>query len=104
MKMIRNAGAKEVHFLVSSPPVRFPDFYGINTPDQKQLIASYKDLAGIQEEIGVDSLHYLSYKGLVRAIGLPEKNLCMSCFNGNYPVDIGENKEKINYKVAFKDI
>lgn len=104
VKMIRDAGAKEVHFLVSSPPVRFPDFYGINTPDQKQLVASFKDLEGIRKEIGADSLHYLSYKGLVKAIGVPEKNLCMSCFTGNYPVDIAENMERINYDVAFKDI
>ena len=104
IKMLRSAGAKKVHMLVSSPPLRFPDFYGINTPDQKELIAANKDLKGIEKEIGVDSLHYLSYKGLLKAIGLSEKDLNTSCFTGDYPVDIGERKEGINYNVAFKDI
>ncbi|MEK7617033.1 MAG: amidophosphoribosyltransferase [Patescibacteria group bacterium] len=104
VKMVRNAGAKEVHLLISSPPVRFPDFYGINTPRQTELIASYKNLEGIRKEIGVDSLHYLSYKGLLKAIGLPEDSLCTSCFTGDYPIDIGERKKEINYKPAYAKV
>lgn len=99
IQMIRDAGAKEVHLLVSSPPVKFPDYYGIDTPDQKELIASYKNIKEIEKILGVDSLHYLSYKGLIKAVGLSEDKLCTSCFTGNYPVDIGERKNEISYEV-----
>lgn len=99
IKMIRDAGAKEVHLLISSPPYRFPDFYGIDTPRQKELIATRKNIPQIAKELGVDSLHYLSYQGLIKAIGLPEDLLCTSCFTGNYPVDIGERKKEISYDV-----
>lgn len=100
IRMIRNAGAKEVHLLVSSPPYRFPDFYGIDTPSQKKLIASTKNIKEIEKELGVDSLHYLSYPGLIKAVGLPEDSLCTACFTGNYPVDIGERKKEITYDVV----
>ncbi|HCE30569.1 MAG: Amidophosphoribosyltransferase [Candidatus Daviesbacteria bacterium GW2011_GWB1_39_5] len=100
IKMIRNAGAKEVHLLVSSPPYKFPDFYGIDTPSQKKLIASTKNIKEIKEELGVDSLHYLSYKGLIKAVGLPENSLCTACFTGDYPVDIGERKKEISYDIV----
>ena len=99
IKMIRNAGAKEVHLLVSSPPVRFPDFYGINTPTQKELIAATKNTKQIAKELGVDSIYYLSYKGLIKAVGLSEDKLCTACFTGEYPIDIGERKKEINYNV-----
>lgn len=96
--MIRNAGAREVHLLVSSPPIKFPDFYGIDTPDQKELIAAVKNIKQIAKYLGVDSLHYLSYQGLIKAIGLPEDLLCTALFTGNYPVDIGERKKDITYE------
>ena len=97
--MIRKAGAREVHLLVSSPPIKFPDFYGIDTPDQKELIAATKSINEIAKELGVDSLHYLSYEGLIKAIGLSERLLCTALFTGNYPVDIGERKKEITYDV-----
>ncbi len=96
--MIRKAGAKEVHLLVSSPPIKFPDFYGIDTPNQKELIAAVKNIKQIAKYLGVDSLHYLSYQGLIKAIGLPEDLLCTALFTGNYPVDIGERKKDITYE------
>lgn len=99
IKMLRDAGAKEVHMLVSSPPYKFPDFYGINTPNQKELIAAVKNIKQIAKELGVDSLRYLSYQGLIKAVGLPEDLLCTSCFTGNYPVDIGERRKEISYDV-----
>lgn len=98
MRMIKEAGAKEIHLLVSSPPVKFPDFYGIDTPRQKELIAAVKNIKEIEKELGVDSLHYLSYGGLIKAIGLSEDLLCTALFNGNYPVDIGERKKEITYE------
>lgn len=93
------AGAKEVHFLISSPPVRFPDFYGIDTPEQSKLIASSKTVEEIREFLGATSLHYLSLDGLIKSIGLPKDNLCTSFFTGEYPIDILERKAEVSYDV-----
>lgn len=99
IKMLFKAGAKEVHFLSVSPPVRFPDFYGIDTPDQKNLIAAVKTISEIREYLGATALHFLSLDGLVRSIGLPRENLCLSCFNGEYPIDLGERIKDVDYKI-----
>lgn len=98
--MIRKCGAKEVHILSSCPPVAFPDFYGIDTPSQKELIASHKTIPEIKKHLNADSLHYLSYEGLVRATGLTENMFCMSCFTGDYPISIGANFKKIKTPLA----
>ncbi len=90
IQMVRDAGAKEVHILISSPPVRFPDFYGINTPDQSDLIAARQTVQEIREYLSADSLHFLSYDGMVEATHLPHSIFSLSCFDGVYPVDIGE--------------
>ena len=101
--MIRKAGAKEVHMMSSCPPVIFPDFYGIDTPSQQELIACTMPVNEITEHIGADSLSYLSYKGLIKSTGLPEKVFCTSCFTGDYPIDIGEYKQALVYpKLAKK--
>ena len=88
--MLFEAGATEVHFMVSSPPVLYPDFYGIDTPGQKDLIAATKSIQEIREFLGATSLNYLSYGGMIRATEIPEDRLCTSCFTGVYPIDIGE--------------
>ncbi|MEK7081309.1 MAG: amidophosphoribosyltransferase [Patescibacteria group bacterium] len=93
------AGAKEVHFLVSSPPVRFPDFYGIDTPKQKDLIASNKTVEEVRKFLGATSLHYLSLGGLIKSIGLPKNHLSTSLFTGIYPIDLKERKSEVNYNV-----
>ena len=93
--MIKSAGAKKVYFLISSPPYKYPDFYGVDTPRQQDLIAARKKVSEIEKEIGVDGLYYLSYPGLLKAVGISEDNLCTSCFTGNYPVDIGERVKEI---------
>ncbi len=95
--MLKDAGAAEVHVAISSPPVKFPDFYGIATPDQKHLLASYMTVDEIREFIGADSLHYLSYEGMFKAIGIPEERFNTSCFTGVYSIPIGDNAEKINF-------
>ncbi len=91
VEMLRHSGAQEVHFLVSSPPVRFPDFYGIDTPRPDELVASGMSVEETREYIGADSLAYLSYEGMMHATGLPESRFSTSCFSGVYPVDIGPN-------------
>lgn len=95
VKMIKNAGAEEVHVMISCPPVRFPDFYGIDTPHQSELIAAHKSVEQIKEFIGADSLHFLSVDNLIKATGLPKENFCTSCFTGEYPVNLGEKAKTI---------
>jgi amidophosphoribosyltransferase len=98
VKMLFDAGAKEVHFMVSSAPVKFPDFYGIDTPNQKKLIGSQKSIKEICEFLGANSLSYLSIDGMVSATGLPKSRLCLSAFNGDYPLPIFEHEKEIEYK------
>src|SRR3989344_3252346 len=102
VKTLLQAGAKEVHFLVSSPPVRFPDFYGIDTPRQQDLIASNHTVEEIRKFLGVTSLYYLSLNGLIESIGLPREQLCTSFFTGEYPIDLKERKDDVNYDVPKK--
>lgn len=102
VKALFDAGAKEVHMLISSPPVKFPDFYGIDTPKQEKLIASHKTVDEICEFLGATSLYYLSLKGLVESTGLPEDQFCMSCFTGEYPINLGERAKDLHQPIYGK--
>jgi len=95
VKLVRSVGAKEVHVLSSCPPVKYPDFYGIDTPFQKDLIGAQMPVPDIQKFITADSLYYLSYEGLIRATGMSPDMFCTSCFTGEYPIDIGEKAKDI---------
>ncbi len=88
VKMIREAGAKEVHVRIASPPYRHPCFYGIDTANQNELIAAKLTVEEIREYIGADSLGYLSLDGLVKAVGVDKDKLCRACLDGEYPLDI----------------
>lgn len=90
IEMLRESGAKEVHMVVASPPFTHPCHYGIDVPKPDELIASHRTVEEIREWIGADSLHYLSFEGLYRAVGLPEHATCNACFSGVYPTDIEE--------------
>ena len=96
--MLFEAGALEVHFLVSSPPVVFPDFYGIDTPRQEDLLAATRTLEEMRGYLGATSLHFLSYKGMIKATGLPEERLSTSFFTGEYPIDIKERRSEITVR------
>ena len=74
--------------------MRFPDFYGIDTPKPDELVAAGMSLDETRKHIGADSLAYLSYDGMIRATGLPESRFSTSCFSGIYPVDIGGVREE----------
>jgi amidophosphoribosyltransferase len=91
--MVRNAGAREVHMRISSPPTTHPCFYGIATPDREQLLASRYDVDAMARLIGVDSLAFISLDGLYRAMGDPARNanaprFCDACFTGDYPIPL----------------
>lgn len=85
---IRKAGAKEVHVLVSSPPIRFPCYYGMDFPTKEELIANEKSIEEIKEHIGVDSLGYISLEGLLNSVPEGGKGYCHACFSGKYPIPI----------------
>ncbi len=91
VKMLRDAGASEVHVRISSPPIKYPCFYGIDMAKQKELIAAQKSVEEIREHIGATSLGYLSIQGLVRAIGLKRDKFCLACFDGKYPIEIPDD-------------
>ena len=87
VNMLRKAGAKEVHLLISSPPVISPCYYGIDTPTKEELIGANKTIEEIKDYIGADSLHYLSLEGMIKAANKHrQKGFCTACFTGSYPV------------------
>jgi len=89
VRMIRSAGAKEVHMRISCPPTISPCYYGVDTPSKNQLIAANKSVEEIREYIGADSLSYLSLEGLKKACGEGEKiSYCSACYTGTYPTNI----------------
>ncbi|WP_137045116.1 amidophosphoribosyltransferase [Pseudolabrys sp. FHR47] len=98
VQMMRDAGAKEVHFRISSPPIKHPDYYGIDTPDAEKLLAATHDLESMRQFIGADSLAFLSVDGIYRAMGLPGRDNAKPqftdhCFTGDYPTpltDLGQ--------------
>ena len=91
VQILRRAGATEVHFRISSPPVKFPCYFGINTPHRTELISATHDTAAICEQIGADSLAFLSGEGLLEALrGCNEAQygFCKGCFTGEYPISV----------------
>ncbi len=87
VNMLRRAGAKEIHLLLSSPPVISPCYYGIDTPTKEELIAANKTVEQIREYIGADSLYYLSLEGMISSANKHrQKGFCTACFDGKYPV------------------
>lgn len=95
VSMVFEAGAREVHIAISSPPVRYPDFYGINTPRQSELLAAYMTIEEMREHVGATSLHFLSYDGMIQSTGLPATSFTTSHFNGVYPISIGKRMQDI---------
>ena len=94
IKTLRDIGAREVHMLVSCPPHRFPCHYGIDFSTRGELIAAEKSVEEIRGFIGLDSLGYLHADNLVQATHIPRKDLCLACFDGEYPVPIDESFNK----------
>ncbi|MEI6553383.1 MAG: amidophosphoribosyltransferase [bacterium] len=97
VKMLFETGAKEVHFVISCPPVKYPDFYGIDLPKQDALIASKMSVEEINRYLGCTSLNFLSYGGMIKSTGLDESLFCTSCFTGKYPIDLRERKDEVTY-------
>jgi amidophosphoribosyltransferase len=100
--VLRRAGAREVHLRISSPPMRFPCFMGVDIGSSKQLVAANRSVEEVRQHIGADSLAYLSIPGLMRAVGAGTiDEFCRACFDGSYPVPVPQQLEMD--KMAFED-
>ncbi|WP_366922859.1 amidophosphoribosyltransferase [Metallumcola ferriviriculae] len=97
VQMLRKAGVKEVHMLVSSSPILHPCYYGIDTSARAELIAAQYDLDEIREHIGADSLHYLSLEGMLKSAGQEPGFFCNACFSGKYPIEIPDFEHMSKY-------
>ena len=94
IQLLREAGATEVHFRVSSPPYRWPCFYGLDTGKRSELLAADMSVGEIADYLGVDSLAYLDLDRLVAATGSPRESFCAACFTGIYPVPVPDHDTK----------
>jgi len=94
VRLVRDAGAAEVHLRLSSPPIVNPCVYGIDTPERSELLAANLDLAAITAFVGADSVGYLSVEGMHEAAGLALGGACHACFGGPYPVQYRELRQR----------
>ena len=94
VEVLRKSGVKKIHLRICSPPVRFPCYFGVDTPNRRNFIAHAKPVDERKEIIGSDSLHDISLKGLIKASRQVESTLCTGCFTGKYPVNINYNFSK----------
>lgn len=101
MAMLRAAGAREVHLRVTSPPIRHPCYMGVDMATHKELIAHRMSIPEIRNHLGVDTLGYLSVRGLHETIGQPADHLCMACFTGEYPIVVDDREGE---KLAFDGV
>jgi amidophosphoribosyltransferase len=100
VRMLRKAGASQVHLLITCPPIRHPCYMGVDMGAEAELIASHSTVEQIRQHIGCDSLYYLSLEGMMRAIGRDE-GYCNACFTGIYPLDIDFEHTKTGFEVAI---
>jgi amidophosphoribosyltransferase len=103
VKMVRAAGAKEVHLRISCPPTISPCFYGVDTPIRSELIAATHTLDEIRQYVAADSVSYLSIEGLMRAVGRDSGSYCSSCYTGVYPVAFPRD-EQAYLQLALKAV
>ena len=88
VRMLKEAGAAEVHVKISSPPIKWPCFYGIDFATRAELIANGATIEEITTAVGADSLAYISEEGMISATGQPRSTLCTACFSGQYPIEL----------------
>ncbi|MCU0306990.1 MAG: amidophosphoribosyltransferase [Thermoleophilia bacterium] len=96
--MLLEAGAREVHLRISSPPVAWPCFYGIDMPNRQELVAAEADVEDVRRAVGATSLGYLSPEGLQRALGRPAERFCRACFTGEYPIPVPDASVKLRFE------
>ena len=100
VSMLHEAGAREVHMRISSPPISWPCFYGIDMPSRGELIAAQHSIEDVARITGATSLAHLSLDGLQRAIGTPADRFCRACFTGEYPIPVPDSTTKLRFENA----
>jgi amidophosphoribosyltransferase len=95
VKLLKKAGAKEIHMRICAPPLRHPCFFGVDMATRQELIAAHKTVDEIRDFIGADSLGYLSIEGLIKAVDLPRDIFCLACFTGDYPIPVQLEMDKL---------
>ena len=106
VNMLYESGAKDVHLRIASPPIKYPDFYGVDTPDKNELLAAKLDLENMRKFIGAKTLKFLSINGLYKSMGFSKRNLAYPqftdhCFTGDYPIEpLDANEKKFNDRVS----
>jgi amidophosphoribosyltransferase len=103
VQMLLDAGAAEVHMRISSPPILWPCFYGIDMADRAELVAVGRDVDEIAGLTGADTLAYLSLEGLQRALGRPADGFCRACFTGEYPIAIPDSSLKLRFEPGTRE-
>jgi amidophosphoribosyltransferase len=98
--MVRQAGAREVHFRVASPPTVGPCYYGIDTPTREELIAANHSVEEIRRYLGVETLAYLSLEGMVSASAGESGRFCHACFSNQYPTALPSDAAKLKFEAA----
>lgn len=93
VKLLKDSGAKEVHVRVSSPPIRYPCYYGIDMATKQELIGHNREAEEIGHIVGADSIGYLSFEGMLAAVGLEKEDFCTACFNDDYPIRVPKQLE-----------
>ena len=100
VKLLKRAGAKEIHMRICAPPIRHPCFFGVDMASRWELIAAQKTIPEIRDFIGADSLGYLSIDGLIKAVALPKDTFCLACFTGDYPIPVQLDMDKLALETA----
>jgi amidophosphoribosyltransferase len=95
VRLLRRAGAKEVHMRICAPPIRYPCFFGVDMATRRELIAAQNSIPEICRFIGADTLGYLSLDGLIKAVALPRDIFCLACFTGDYPIPVQLEMDKL---------
>jgi len=104
VRMLREAGAREIHVRISSPPVKWPCYYGIDFATKAELIANGLEVEEIRRSIGADSLGYVSLDGLISATQVPSDRLCSACFTGEYPMSIPEDMSEGKLRLEITEV
>ena len=104
VRMLREAGAREIHVRISSPPVKWPCYYGIDFATKAELIANGLEVEEIRRSIGADSLAYVSLDGLISATQVPSERLCSACFTGEYPMSIPEDMSEGKLRLEITEV
>ena len=104
VRMLREAGAREIHVRISSPPVKWPCYYGIDFATKAELIANGLEVEEIRRSIGADSLGYVSIDGLISATQVPSERLCSACFTGEYPMSIPEDMSEGKLRLEITEV